>query len=83
MQALEEIVSEKFHVGHNPCKYWQEQDDGMHVLAAALYVGYKRALAEGTRTYSGWFAGAVESGQLRGTALKETIQVFLWGAGPT
>ena len=37
VQALEQLVSEKVDVAHNPCKYWQEQDGGMHVLAAAMY----------------------------------------------
>jgi hypothetical protein len=76
VQALEAIVSERFGVAHNPCKYWQEQDDGMHVLAAALYVGYKRAQAERPQTYSSWLTAAVESGQLRGSALKQTVQSF-------
>jgi hypothetical protein len=65
VQALEAIVSERFGVAHNPCKYWQGQDDGMHVLAAALYVGYKRAQGERPQPYSSWFSAAVESGQLR------------------
>lgn len=76
VQALEELVSEKFGVGHNPCKYWREQDDGMHVLAAALYVGYRRTASETPQPYSQWFSRAVESGQLRGRALKETVQSF-------
>jgi hypothetical protein len=76
VQALEAIVSERFGVGHNPCKYWQEQDDGMHVLAAALYVQYKRAQAERSQPYSNWFSAAVESGQLRGSALQQTVLSF-------
>jgi hypothetical protein len=76
VQALEEIVSEKFGVGHNPCKYWKEQDAGMHVLAAALYVGYKRAESATPEPYSRWFVSAVESGQLRGNALEETVRSF-------
>jgi hypothetical protein len=76
VQALEQIVSEKFGIGHNACDYWRQQDDGMHVLAVALYVGYKRADAEAPQAYSQWFIGAVQSGQLRGSALKETIQCF-------
>lgn len=76
VQALEQIVSEKFGVGHNPCDYWRQQDGGMHVLAVALYLGYKRADAETPEPYSQWFIGAVRSGQLRGSALKETIQSF-------
>ncbi len=76
VQALEQLVSEKFGVGHNPCEYWREQDDGMHVLAAALYVGYKRAESEAPQPYSKWFTGAVESGRLGGSRLKETIESF-------
>ena len=76
VQALEEIVSEEFGVGHNACKYWREQDDGMHVLAVALYEGYGQAVATHPRPYSQWFTQAVEKGQLRGSALKATIQTF-------
>jgi hypothetical protein len=76
VQALEAIVSDKFGMSHNQCKYWREQDDGMHILAAALYLGYKRALAERSQPYSDWFTTAVESGQLRGGALKQTVQSF-------
>jgi len=80
VQALEEIVSEKFGVGHNPCRYWLQQDDGMHVLAAALYVGYKHAESEDPQPYSHWLTGAVESGQLRGPNLRKTIESFFSGA---
>jgi hypothetical protein len=81
VQALEEIVSEKFGIGHNPCKYWKEQDDGMHVLAAALYLGYKQAESETPQAYAVWFSKAVESGRLRGSALKETVQSFFASPG--
>lgn len=76
VQALEQIVSENFDVGHNPCEYWKEQDDGMHILAVALYVGYKDAQSRNSRPYSRWFSNAVESGQLRGTPLLDTIHTF-------
>jgi len=76
VQALEQMVSEKFGVGHNPCQYWREQDDGMHVLAAALYIGYKRAQSETPQPYSTWFTGAVENGRLLGSGLKQTVESF-------
>lgn len=76
VQALEQMVSEKFGVAHNACKYWQEQDDGMHVLAVAMYEGYKQARAAKPQPYSEWFAQAVEKGQLRGSALEATIRSF-------
>jgi len=64
VQALEQIVSESFNVGRQPCSYWRQQDGGMHVLAAAIYVDYKRAYAESREPYSTWFVQAVEGGQL-------------------
>ena len=66
VQALEEIISEEFGVGHDPVQYWKEQDDGMHVLAAAIYEQYKRVLKAETKHYSQWFSGAVADGTLRG-----------------
>lgn len=81
VQALEQLVSERFGIGRNACKYWEEQDDGMHILAAALYVGYKRAWLQAPQAYSHWFSGAVEDGELRGSALKETIQHFFASPG--
>jgi hypothetical protein len=76
VQALEEIVSEEFGVGRDARKYWREQDDGMHVLAAAIYVDYKAALKQALQPYSKWFTGAVAEGKLRGSNLQRTIDVF-------
>ncbi len=76
VQALEEIVSEQFGIGHSPCEYWKQQDEGMHVLAAVIYVDYKEALSKQPTDYSRWFRGAVATGQLRGTGLKATADLF-------
>jgi hypothetical protein len=76
VQALEEIISEEFGVGRDARKYWREQDDGMHVLAAAIYVDYKTALKQAPQPYSKWFAGAVADGKLRGPNLQRTVDVF-------
>lgn len=37
VQALDQIINEKIGVSKEPRKRWQESDDGMHVLAIALY----------------------------------------------
>jgi hypothetical protein len=76
VQALEQIVSEKFGVGGNACQYWQEQDGGMHILAVAMYTGYKRASSLTPESYSQWFTHAVQDRQLRGSNLQETVQSF-------
>ena len=73
VQALEEIVSEKFGLAHNTCEYWREQDGGMHVLAAAIYADYKKAAGQ---AYSQWFVHAVQDGELRGEKLKKTVEEF-------
>jgi hypothetical protein len=80
VQALEEIVSEQFGVGRNPCQYWQQQDGGIHVLAAAIYVGYKAALAKHPEPYSRWFTDAVTNRQIRGDGLKSTVASFFSSA---
>ncbi len=37
VQALEELLAERFGVGHDPRQYWREQDGGIHVFAVAIY----------------------------------------------
>jgi hypothetical protein len=37
VQALEELLAERFGVGHNSQEYWREQDGGIHVFAVAIY----------------------------------------------
>jgi hypothetical protein len=76
VQALEQLVSEKFGVGRNACQYWQEQDGGMHVLAVAMYTGYKQASSVTPEPYSQWFKRAVQNGQLRGSNLQKAAQSF-------
>jgi hypothetical protein len=76
VQALEELVSEKFGISQNSCQYWQQQDGGMHVLAAAIYTDYKQAFSQTPQPYSRWFVHSVQDGQLRGTKLQETIHSF-------
>jgi hypothetical protein len=76
VQALEQLVSEKLGVGRNACKYWQGQDGGMHVLAVAMYTGYKQASSPTPEPYSQWFTRAVQDGQLRGRQLEKAVQSF-------
>jgi hypothetical protein len=76
VQALEQLVSEKFGVGRNACQYWREQDGGMHILAVAMYTGYKQAYSATPVSYSQWFTHAVQNGQLRGGQLEKAVQSF-------
>jgi hypothetical protein len=76
VQALEQLVSEKFGIARNACEYWKEQDGGMHVLAVAIYTDYKQASSQNPGSYAQWFIRAVEDGQLRGSDLQKTVQSF-------
>lgn len=79
VEALEQIVSEQFGVGRNARMYWYRQDGGMHLLAPAIYVSYKRALSQHPEPYSRWLVNAIENGQLRGANLQKTVgKFFFW-----
>jgi len=82
VQALEEIVCEQFGIERNSQEYWKAQDDGMHVLAVAIYVRYKQALHDSKTAipYPQWFAKAAHDGDLQGQKLAETTKAFF--AGP-
>ena len=76
VQALEQIVSEDIGMGRDNRAYWKEQDRGMHVLAAAIYVRYKAAIKGGVQPYTKWFVQAVTNGQLREEKLRSTVDDF-------
>ena len=76
VQALEQIVSEQVGVGRDVCSYWPQQDGGMHVLAEAIYIGYKNAITQQRQPYSRWFIHAANSGELRGKHLQDTVLSF-------
>jgi hypothetical protein len=78
VEALEQIVSEKFGAGRYARWYWYTQDDGMHVLAPAIYVGYKDSLARNRESYSQWLIKAIADGQLEGNRLRSTIRKFFF-----
>jgi hypothetical protein len=78
VEALEQVVSEQFGVGRNARWYWYTQDGGMHVLAPAIYVGYKDSLARHPEPYSQWLIKAVADGQLEGSRLRSTIRKFFF-----
>lgn len=65
VEALDQIVSERLGVARDPGERWRGADDGMHVLAAALYGmlkadGYDRTGGDIER----WMAEAAAGGKL-------------------
>ncbi len=70
VQALDQLISEALGVAHNPADRWRKSDDGMHVLAAALY-GLLRQdrWIENGGAIEAWLADAVNRGRLAPPAL--------------
>ena len=70
VQALEQIVSERLGFARPPGEYWRRQDEGMHILAAALYGllkadGYDRTGGD----FETWMVRAVTTGRLSPASL--------------
>ena len=49
VQALEELLAERFGMGHDARQYWREQDGGIHVFAVAIYSLMKDRRFDSTR----------------------------------
>jgi hypothetical protein len=70
VQSLEQIIAEKFGMGGDPRAYWRMQDDGIHVLAVALYQLMKQEKFDGSRESFPVFlkrqlkSGALSNGQI-------------------
>lgn len=65
VQALEQIINERFAVSVPPAKRWTEADDGMHVLAAGLYGLLKTDRYDRTGgNLEAWLYAAARDGRL-------------------
>jgi hypothetical protein len=65
VQALEQVVSERLGVAVPAAERWRASDDGMHLLAAALYDLMKESgFAERGGVFASWFTKAVADGEL-------------------
>lgn len=65
VQAMEQIVCERLGVAKPAAQRWRDADDGMHLLAAALYDLMKESgFAERGGRFQDWFAEQVTTGAL-------------------
>jgi hypothetical protein len=77
VQSLEQIIAERFGMGGDPRAYWREQDDGIHVLAVALYGLMKEQGFPGPReTFPAFLKRMLQSGALANGRIAELNQAF-------
>jgi hypothetical protein len=89
-QALDQIVSERMGFARNPGDRWRRADDGMHLLAAALYHAMKEdGFERRGGSYADWLLSAFDRGLLtpdevrrRATAVVGAETVNRWNPAP-
>jgi len=77
VQALEQVISEKFKVEVEAHQRWKENDDGMHVFAVALYSVMKEEKFEaGREPFRGFLIRMIQSGKLAAGRIKPIHDAF-------
>ena len=77
VQALEQILAEPLGMGGNPHQYWKEQDDGIHVLAVALYSLMKQQnFPDAHEAFPAFLNRMIHSGALSNGRIEELNRTF-------
>lgn len=77
VQALEQILSEPLGMGGAPHRYWKEQDDGIHVLAVALYSLMKQEhFPSGQEAFPAFLNRMIQSGALSNGRIEGLNRTF-------
>jgi hypothetical protein len=77
VQALEQILAEPLGMGGDPRRYWKEQDDGIHVLAVALYSLMKQQhFADGHEAFPVFLKRMIHSGALSNGRIEQINRSF-------
>ena len=77
VQALEQILAEPLGMGGDPRRYWKEQDDGIHVLAVALYSLMKQQhFVDGHEAFPVFLKRMIRSGALSNGRIEELNRAF-------
>jgi hypothetical protein len=77
VQALEQIISEKFKVEKPARIRWKESDDGIHVFAVALYHLMKEENYNGeSETFRQFLIRMIRSGKLAAGRIKPIYDAF-------
>jgi len=77
VQALEQVIAERFGMGGDPQSYWKEQDGGIHVLAVALYSLMKQqGFPNGHESFPVFLKRAIQSSALSNGHIAELNRAF-------
>ena len=76
VQALEQMITQSMGLKDDEQAYWRRQDDGMHVLAIALYELMKRGEFAPRESFSTFFQRMVATGELSNRRLIELNREF-------
>ncbi len=77
VQVLEQILSEPLGMGGDPHRYWKEQDDGIHVLAVAIYSLMKQQhFPDGQEAFPAFLNRMIQSGALSNGRIEELNRAF-------
>ncbi len=77
VQALEQVINEKFKVEVEARQRWKENDDGMHVFAVALYSVMKEEKFDGeSETFRNFLIRMIRAGKLKAGNIKPIYDAF-------
>ena len=77
VQALELLICEKLGVANEPHARWKKNDDGMHVLAVALYALMKTQNFNGEKEhFRSFLIRNIKNGQLAPGSIKTIVNSF-------
>lgn len=82
VQALEQLINEELGVAVDARKRWQESDDGMHVLAVALYELMKQEkFGSGAEAFPAFLNRMAETGRLSPGKIRKEYDAFYGTSG--
>ena len=77
VQALDQLLSERFGVAPDPRQNWRESDDGMHVLAVAVYVIMRdERFLDAAEALTDFLIRQVRDGRLRPGRIRPLYEEF-------
>ena len=82
VQALEQVSSKSLDLGQEPRLRWKQSDDGMHVLAVALYSAMREeGFNARNEEFSDFLVRMIRTGKLAPGAIESRYNRF-YGSGP-